>query len=174
MAVSQIRFRRGTTIEWNAFNPVLALGEPGLDTTLNQVKMGDGVKTWTALPYQSYNIEALNAAVAAVAASATEADLYSDAALAAKNAIDAYHISTTFTWNPASLATGAGETSAAVTLTGVAFGQTVQAAAPYDLQGLVVTAYVSAANTVRVRIQNGTGATIDLASGTWTVRRIGV
>jgi hypothetical protein len=35
-----------------------------------------------------------------------------------------------------------------------------------DLQGMTVTAYVSAANTVSIRIQNESGSTIDLASTT--------
>ncbi len=78
----------------------------------------------------------------------------------------------TFTWDPASMSTGSGETSSAVTVTGAAFGDFVQVAAPYDLQGIVCSGYVSAANTVRVRLQNGTGSTIDLASGTWKVRVI--
>lgn len=74
------------------------------------------------------------------------------------------------TWNPGSLADGAGETSAAFTVTGAALGDTVLAGAPYDLQGITCTAYVSAANTVKIRLQNETGGTIDLASGTWKVR----
>lgn len=74
------------------------------------------------------------------------------------------------TWNPGSLVDGAGETSSAITVTGAAFGDYVIVAAPYDLQGITATAYVSAANTVRIRIQNETGSTIDLASGSWTVR----
>ena len=43
-------------------------------------------------------------------------------------------------------------------------------AAPYDLQGITVTAYVSAIDVVKIRIQNETGGVIDLASGTWRVR----
>jgi hypothetical protein len=35
-----------------------------------------------------------------------------------------------------------------------------------DLQGMTVTAYVSAANTVSIRVQNESGSTIDLASTT--------
>jgi len=44
------------------------------------------------------------------------------------------------------------------------------AAAPYDLQGITATAYVSASDTVKIRLQNESGGAIDLASGTWTVR----
>jgi hypothetical protein len=39
-----------------------------------------------------------------------------------------------------------------------------------DLQGITVTAYVSAANTVSVRFQNESGGTLDLGSGTLRVR----
>lgn len=76
---------------------------------------------------------------------------------------------TTFTWNPGNLVDGAGETSAAVTVTGAAFGDMVLVAAPYDLQGITCTGYVSAADTAQVRLQNETGGAIDLANGTWHV-----
>ncbi len=75
----------------------------------------------------------------------------------------------TSTINPPSLANGTGVTSSGVTVTGAAFGDFVSVAAPYDLQGILATAYVSAADTVKVRLHNGTGGAIDLASGTWTV-----
>ena len=77
----------------------------------------------------------------------------------------------TFTWNPGSLADGAGETSAAVPYPGATLGGvSVQAIAPYDLQGITCNAYVDAANSCKVRLQNETGGTIDLASGTWTLQ----
>lgn len=75
-------------------------------------------------------------------------------------------------WDPGSLADGTGETSAAITVTGANLGEFIIVAAPYDLQGITCTAYVSATNTVRIRLQNETGGTIDLASGTWRVRLI--
>jgi hypothetical protein len=71
-------------------------------------------------------------------------------------------------WDPASIANGAGLTSPNVTVTGAAFGDVVLPAAPYTLQGLTSTGYVSAANTVNIRLENQTGAAINLASGTWT------
>lgn len=73
-------------------------------------------------------------------------------------------------WDPGNLADGAGETSAAITVTGAAFGDPVVVTAPYDMQGLLAHAYVSADNTIKIRIQNETTGAIDLASGTWKVR----
>jgi hypothetical protein len=74
------------------------------------------------------------------------------------------------TIDPISLIDAAGATST-ITVTGVVLGKyAVDVIAPYDLQGLIVTGYVSAANTVAIRIQNETGGTIDLVSGTWRVQ----
>lgn len=46
-----IKIRRGTTSQWNSSTLVLALAELGLDTTLNKLKVGDGVSLWGSLPY---------------------------------------------------------------------------------------------------------------------------
>lgn len=78
-------------------------------------------------------------------------------------------LNATTTLDPASLVDGAGAT-AQVTVTGASLGDYVLVAAPYDLQDLTVTGYVQAANTVEIRIQNESGATVDLASGTWKVK----
>lgn len=72
------------------------------------------------------------------------------------------------TINPASLADGAGETHS-VTIAGVNLGDFVLVSAPYDLQDITVTAYVQAQDTVEIRIQNESGSTVDLASGTWRI-----
>jgi hypothetical protein len=77
----------------------------------------------------------------------------------------------TFAWDPGSLDDGVGETSAAVPYPGATLGGVaVQAIAPYDLQGITCNAYVDAANSCKVRLQNESGGTIDLASGTWTLQ----
>lgn len=73
------------------------------------------------------------------------------------------------TFNPGSLADGAGETTT-VTVAGAALGDYADASFSLDLQGITVTAWVSATNTVSVRFQNETGGTIDLASGTLRAR----
>lgn len=44
-----IQLRRGTTSQWTAANPVLAIGELGLNIDDFSYKIGDGIKTWTAL-----------------------------------------------------------------------------------------------------------------------------
>lgn len=76
----------------------------------------------------------------------------------------------TTVWNPGSVSSGSGALSSAITVTGVALGDFVMVAAPYDLQGLDATAYVSAANTVKIRLSNLTGSSVSLASGTWRAR----
>jgi hypothetical protein len=81
----------------------------------------------------------------------------------------------TATYDPASLADGAGATTT-VTVTGAVTGDAAFASFSNDLQGILLTAWVSAADTVSVRFQNETGGTIDLANGTiraWLRKRAG-
>ena len=73
------------------------------------------------------------------------------------------------TFDPGSLVDAAGATTT-VTVTGAALGDFALASFSLDLQGITVTAYVSATDTVAVRFQNETGGTIDLASGTLRAR----
>ena len=73
------------------------------------------------------------------------------------------------TYNPPSLADGAGVTTT-VACDGAELGDFVDASFSLDLQGIILTAWVSAADTVSVRFQNETGGTIDLSSGTLRVK----
>lgn len=73
-----------------------------------------------------------------------------------------------FTLDPASATTGVTVTANA-TITGVAVGDVVVLTGPAALNsGLVVTAVVTAANTVAVRHSNVTAGTLDAASGVYT------
>lgn len=47
----RIRIRRGTAAHWTASNPVLALGEAGLETNTRRIKYGDGFTAWNDLEY---------------------------------------------------------------------------------------------------------------------------
>ena len=49
MSVRPFQFRRDTTANWLAVNPVLAEGEPGWDVTAKRLKIGDGVTAWADL-----------------------------------------------------------------------------------------------------------------------------
>ena len=44
-----IQLKRGTTSQWSSQNPVLSVGEPGYDTILKILKVGDGVTAWNSL-----------------------------------------------------------------------------------------------------------------------------
>jgi hypothetical protein len=50
---SKIQIRRDTAANWTATNPVLAQGEPGLETDTSKVKYGDGTTPWADLEYAS-------------------------------------------------------------------------------------------------------------------------
>lgn len=45
------KFRRGIAKEWHDINPVLAEGEPGVETDTLKLKIGNGVSAWQDLPY---------------------------------------------------------------------------------------------------------------------------
>ena len=66
--ITQIRLRQDTKANWESVNPVLALGEPGveLDNTTGKVigyKIGDGVSTWSTLNYQGADVSSLTITV---------------------------------------------------------------------------------------------------------------
>jgi hypothetical protein len=76
----------------------------------------------------------------------------------------------TATYDPASLNDGTGATTT-VTVTGAALGDFVEGVSfSLDLQGITLTAWVSAADTVSVRFQNESGGVLDLGSGTIRAR----
>jgi hypothetical protein len=85
------------------------------------------------------------------------------------NAASAYGnigwLSNTTTWDPPSIANNA---SSATTLTvaGALVGDMVNVSFSLALNGLTLSAQVSAADTVEVRLTNNTGLAVDLASGT--------
>jgi hypothetical protein len=46
-----LRIKSAIANNWNARNPILALGEFGLETNTHLLKIGDGVRDWEHLPY---------------------------------------------------------------------------------------------------------------------------
>ena len=68
--------------------------------------------------------------------------------------------------DPASLTTGTSTTTATITVTGAALGDYAWGSFSLDLQGIVLSVWVSVANTVSYRFCNFTGSTINLSAGT--------
>ncbi len=62
MAV-RIQMRRGTSTQWNTADPILNQGEIGYNTTLAQLKVGDGETVWSELTYLATESE-LNTSLA--------------------------------------------------------------------------------------------------------------
>jgi hypothetical protein len=56
--VSKIQIRRGTAAQWTAANPVLLLGELGLETDTRRIKAGDGTTSWSSLLYYTGTADA--------------------------------------------------------------------------------------------------------------------
>ena len=49
--MTTILSRRGSAAAWTSVNPILAMGERGLETDTGKEKIGNGSLTWTALGY---------------------------------------------------------------------------------------------------------------------------
>lgn len=48
---TSFKLRRGTAAAWTSANPVLAAGEPGIETDTKKWKVGDGSTAWNSLGY---------------------------------------------------------------------------------------------------------------------------
>lgn len=75
----KFRIRRDITANWSSENPILALGEPGLETDTRAVKYGDGSTNWNTLPYSTLPLD-----------TDTTLTANSDARAASQKAVKAY------------------------------------------------------------------------------------
>jgi hypothetical protein len=73
--IAEIVFRRGTTAQWLAVNPILSAGEPGYESTTGGLKVGDGESTWTELDYTILSTDELADLIAAAAGHEAAAEL---------------------------------------------------------------------------------------------------
>lgn len=60
---TQIILRNGTTTEWEASKKILKLGEVGIDTTKNEIRIGDGEHTWKDLKIAGADQAAIQALI---------------------------------------------------------------------------------------------------------------
>lgn len=47
----RLQLRHDTAANWTARNPVLLAGEIGIETDTNRMKIGNGILSWSLLPY---------------------------------------------------------------------------------------------------------------------------
>lgn len=104
MPLVRIQIRRDTAANWTAANPVLAAGEPAVESDTGSRKTGDGIRNWSALPYD----------IESGLTSATPATLGTAAAGTATKAARADHVHAI----PTSISTGTIATSGNVTVGG--------------------------------------------------------
>lgn len=55
--LAKIRQHTKTSANWTSANPILLLGQRGIETDTRLEKVGDGVTAWTSLPYQRVRAE---------------------------------------------------------------------------------------------------------------------
>lgn len=60
---TQIILRNGTTTQWEASMKILKLGEVGIDTTKNEIRIGDGEHTWRDLKIAGADQAAIQALI---------------------------------------------------------------------------------------------------------------
>ena len=60
---TQIILRNGTTSEWKASTKILKKGEVGIDTTKNEIRIGDGEHTWENLKIAGADQAAIQALI---------------------------------------------------------------------------------------------------------------
>ena len=60
---TQIILRNGTTTEWEASSKILKKGEVGIDTTKNEIRIGDGEHTWKNLKIAGADQAAIQALI---------------------------------------------------------------------------------------------------------------
>lgn len=46
-----LQLRRDHAADWYATDPLLEEGEPGFETDTGRLKIGDGIRPWSLLPY---------------------------------------------------------------------------------------------------------------------------
>lgn len=116
---------------------------------------------------QATDVTTLQSSVTALQASV--ASMQSDVATLQTSVAALQGLSGSATYDPANLPDGTGVTTT-VTVIGAALGNLAEVAFSLDLQGILLTAWVSSANTVSVRFQNESGGAVNLGSGTLTAR----
>ena len=72
--MTTIQLRRASASAWAAANPVLELGEAGVETDTYKIKVGDGTSLWDDLPYFVHSWSDITGKPVVIASGANQAD----------------------------------------------------------------------------------------------------
>lgn len=100
-------------------------------------------------------------------------NLIYDEIKAIRNAFGGKILFANATVDVASLDDAVGATTSSIPVTGAALGDFVLCSTGVDLVGVTMTGYVDAADSVKIRFQNESGSTLDMASTTVRVLVLG-
>jgi hypothetical protein len=170
---AQIKLRRDTSANWTTVNPILATGEPGLETDTLKLKYGDGLTRWNALSYPIINfptnVASANSASSIIGGSSNQLLYQSAPGITAF--IPAPNIPGFLQWTGSSYVWGSSSTVAAAgTLTGSTIAATVTTAAGLTTIGTsgVLTTLAGNISVTGSSALTGT-VTLNSVSGTTTV-----
>ncbi|MFN3474094.1 MAG: hypothetical protein ACK4ZW_08620 [Blastomonas sp.] len=90
MTLARFRIRRDTAANWTSVNPVLQLGEPGLETDTRRVKYGDGSTAWASLAYSGESFTASITALAGLTPAADSLPYFTSSSAAALATLTSY------------------------------------------------------------------------------------
>ena len=83
MTSTRIQIKRGTAASWTAANPILSVGELGLETDTSKLKVGNGSTAWNSLSYFPVEWSAITSKPTYIAAGASQAAARSEIGAAA-------------------------------------------------------------------------------------------
>jgi hypothetical protein len=156
----------GGSVDSDGATPIWArTGVTGLNLTISGVSIGADT---IAYGISCRSVESVNIQGCTINGTQSTAamDLSTITRLTVDNNIcETAYLSGSVTWNPGSIADG-DEEAKEITVTGAALGDFVLVSFSVDVADLVLSAQVTAADTVTASLANNTGGAIDLASGT--------
>jgi hypothetical protein len=151
-----IRYNDGTSTQWVAVGERGPAGPAVADGDKGDIVVSASGATWTLDP--------------AVVTPAAKTVLDDASTTAMRTTLGLEYLQNSVVFDPPSMATNIVGAIQTITVTGAAVGDYVIASFSTPLNGMILNAWVSAANTVQFQFQNKTAGTLDLASGTVRVR----
>lgn len=157
--MTQIQLRRAAASSWTSVNPILALGEVGIETDTRKLKVGDGSTQWSGLSYITIAWSDVTGKPTVIASGSTEAEARTAIGLGnVDNTSDSTKNSATATLTNKDLTSGTNTfPTSLATLTGT------QSLSNKTLTAPTITDYTETVNAIGTV---SSSSTLSLSSGT--------